>query len=269
LQIQPTQTDSVALGSRTAVNIDQSGVVSATYNKADGSGTVNLKLYQLASNSFGNANSLTQFGSTGYFQANSNTGTDTILPLGSSVSNGGSTAIDSNGNPITAFSGQLTKPAKTTSTVTTLETIDNKYAQNVYQEALGQQNSNLRYAQYFEDNISGIKNVDQVISDQALAYVVQTVGGLPNGVYSQQLPAQEAAFGKAIDFTQLNNPTYVSNYIQQFLAISDANGTGTSSVTLGWQAGLLGSGTTSSDGSTSIDFSGLESAVAQSVSIIA
>jgi len=265
-QIQPTQTDSVALGARTAVNIDNNGVVSATYANASGTGSTTVNLYRLAVNNFSSVNNLTSVGTTGYFSANANTGTDHILPLGSQT-NQGSIVHDSNGKVIAAFGGTLSGTPKTTSTITTLQKIDNKYAQDILQEALGQENQSLRYAQYFKDNIGNIKNVDQLLSSQALATVVQTVGALPNGIYSQQLGAQESAFGKSIDFKKVTDPDYVNNYINKFLAIVTANDPN-SGGSIGWQASLLSSSSGPDDsGNYTVDFSGLSSAIGSSLSI--
>ncbi len=269
-QIQKTQTDSVALGARKAVNVDNNGVVSATYANASGTGTTTVNLYRLAVNNFSSSGNLTKFGSTNYFSANGNTSKDTILPTGSPINTGGNIVYDSNNKQVNAFGGALSGTPKTTSTVTTLQTIDNKYVQDIYQEVLGQQNQNLRYAQYFKDNIGTIKNVDQLLSNQAMALVVQTVGGLPNGIYSQSLTAQENAFSKAINFKKLSDPNYVNNYINQFLAVSVANGTGGGSTTLGWQASLLGGGSGPDDsGNYSVDTSGLQSLIGSSLNTTA
>jgi len=265
-QIRPTQTDSIALGARKSVDISNDGVVSATYANASGTGTTTVNLYRLAVNNFSSPNNLASVGTTGYFSANANTGTDHILPSGSPI-NHGSTVHDSNGKVVTAFGGTLSGTPKTTSTVTTLQKIDDKYAQDIYQEALGQESQSLRYAQYFKDNIGNIKNVDQLLSSQALAAVVQTVGVLPNGIYSQQLGAQEAAFGKAIDFKKVTDPAYINNYINKFLAIVTANDPNTGG-SVGWQASLLNSSSNGPDssGNYTVDFSGLSSVIGSSLS---
>ena len=261
LEVKKTQTDSVALGKRTAVNISQDGVVSATYANASGSGSTIVNLYRLAINNFSGANSLTPYAGTKYLQTNDNTGADTILPSGSQINLGGNLVFDSNGKQVSAFGGSLIGTPKTTSTITALQTIDNKYVQDIYQEALGQENPVLRYAQYFKDNISSLTNIYQVLSDRALANVVQTVGQLPSQIYSQPIETQATKFGQAIDLKKVKNQSYVNDYINNFVAISDANGAGNGGSN-GWQAYLLdNTSATPGDNTTPMDFSGLNSAV--------
>ncbi|HCM83203.1 MAG TPA: hypothetical protein DIS76_01385, partial [Rhodospirillaceae bacterium] len=226
-----TKTDSVELGKRKGVDIDLDGNVVATYAKADGTGDIKVNLYRLMVNTFDQPNLLRTDEKTGFFTAGAAAGNVNLRPLG--------TDKDFFGNALDGFAGQLGKPAKTTESKTVLEIVANGYNQNIFEQALGEENIALRYAVYFKNNASKIENVYNVLGDRALRDVFSTVFNIPERVATQSLAAQEAVFSRKIDFKKFQDPKFVDQFIQRFLAMSK-NSQGTQAS--GYQSSLLSGG---------------------------
>ena len=238
-QTRDTATDSVALGAYQSASISQDGTVSATYKKADGSGTVSLDLYRLATNQFDNAGALLQSNGSNYLSASGSSGTDTLQPLGSDE--------DSKGNILHNESGPLANAPTITNAKNAMDTITSGYDNYVYQEALGQENQALRYAVYFKQNASNITSIDQLLGDGPSRDLISTVFGIPQEVANQDLTQQEQIFSSKVDVTKFKSSTYVDTLIQRFLAVSDANSGGVGNTTTSPLVSLLGgSGSTDS-----------------------
>jgi hypothetical protein len=215
-EILPTKTDSIELGKRKGVNIDENGNVIATYAKKDGTGDININLYRLATSSFDSPNALRKDDKTGYLSAGVSAGFNNVRPLG--------TDKDFNGVLLEGFSGKLTGPTKKTSERTILQVIGDGYNQNVYEQALGQENNALRYAVYFKANAGKIDNIYNILGDRALRDVVSTVFSIPERVATQPVATQAALFERKVDVKKFKDPQFVDQFIQRFLALSGDTG---------------------------------------------
>ncbi len=203
--IKPIAMDSIALGQRTSVDIDKNGIVSATYNKADGSGTKKINLYQLANASFEKPAALLEaIDKTGYFTDSGQAGTTTYRP-----------------------SSTLAADAKNTTTMSFLDTLKKNYRSSQYEVALGDENNALRYAVYFKKHAGAITNMYNLMGDKALHDVVAKVFQLPTSMAKQPIETQEAVFSRHLDIKKLKDPKFVDQFIKRFLAASDADGTNT------------------------------------------
>jgi len=242
-EMSPVQTDSVAIGTRQSLNIDQNGNVTATYDPTSGSGqTVTLTLGRLAVSQFEYPSNLTQYGTTSYYSANSQTGTDNIVPVGAET--------DANGSVLPGQGGPLIGTPKTTTGTTLEKTIEKNYNTDIFQEALGQENEALRYAVYFQQNAPSATSGYSILADKALMQVVQTAYNIPNEFYSQDIETQNATVEKDVDISKLNQPSYVNSIISLFLGQATAAGdTSGDSQQLGWQASLLSGPSDSDSGS--------------------
>lgn len=224
-----TKTDSVALGKRKGIDIDENGNVVATYAKQNGTGDVKIKLYRLAANTFESPASLKHDDKTGYYTSTITSGYDNQRPLG--------TDKDLLGNIKDGFAGKLSEPAKTTSSKSVLELIAGGYNQNIFEQALGKENSALRYAVYFKNNASKINGVYDILGDRALRDVVLTVFNIPEKVATQPIETQAAVIERKVDVKKFKDPKFVEQFIQRFLALSNGSqGTQAS----GYQTSLLG-----------------------------
>lgn len=62
-----------------------------------------------------------------------------------------------------------------------------------------------------------------LLSDATLRDFVSTAFNIPKQVVNQSIQSQANLFGRKVDVTQLNNPTYVNKLISTYLAQSDSN----------------------------------------------
>lgn len=246
-EVRKPVTDSIALGKRKAVNIDDNGNVIATYAKADGSGEVKFSLYRLMSNTFESPASLLKDEATGYLKAGVGAGINQTRPLGTDKN-----LLD---QLLDGFAGKLSKAERTSSNKTTLEIISDGYNQNIFEQALGKENVALRYALYFKNNASKMTTVYHVLGDRAMRDVVSTVFNIPEKVATQPIATQAAVFERKLDLAKFKDPKYVDQFIQRFLSLSGSSSGGGAS---GYQAGLLGGG----------DSGSLLTMVAQNINIL-
>ncbi len=161
------------------------------------------------------------------------------------------------GELIDGYAGKLAKPAKTTDSKSVMDIIAGGYNQNIFEQALGQENMALRYAVYFKNNASKIKSVYHVLGDRALRDVFSAVFNIPERVATQPIETQAAVFSRKINIEKFQDPKYVDQFIQRFLAMSGNSGGGSSGAT-GYQASLLSGG----------DSGSLLNMVAQNINIL-
>lgn len=252
IEAAATKTDSVALGKRKGIDIDENGNVSATYAKLDGTGDVKINLYRLAANTFESPNTLKKDDKTGYYSATVTSGYDSQRPLGSDK--------DLLGNLKDGYAGKLAAPAKTTSTKSVLQIIAGGYNENIFEEALGKENIALRYAVYFKNNATKIKGVYDILGDRALRDVVLSVFNIPQTVANQSITTQASVVERKVDVKKFQDPKFVDQFIQRYLALSNES---QGSQASGWQNSLLsGSDGTASAGS-------VLNLVAQNINILA
>jgi intergrase/recombinase len=86
-----------------------------------------------------------------------------------------------------------------------LDTLQTNYVQNMFEEALGDQDDALRQAAYFARNSSTIKDVYSVLGDKVLRSVVTSTLNLPTELAIQPIESQAAAVAKRVDVTKFIN----------------------------------------------------------------
>src|SRR5258708_940592 len=119
--------------------------------------------------------------------------------------------------------------------------LGNKYTQASYEVSLGQQNSALRSASYFEQNISNISNITQILGDTVLRQVVFTALGIPASITSAPIDQQVAFIQTKLDLSSLTgssgsttsaqNSSILKNATNDLAALNKLNGVVTDALT--------------------------------------
>ncbi len=120
--------------------------------------------------------------------------------------------------------------------------VEARYAKASYELDLGNQNTALRQAQYFKNNIGSISDIYSVLGDNTLRAVVTTASGIPLETAVQSVETQAQVFGRHFDVSKAKDSAYVDRYIQRFLAASDAAANGNGSNDISVQLMQAGSG---------------------------
>ena len=149
------------------------------------------------------------------------------------------------GNPaylrFAKFMSQWNPPAL--SDKATVNVIVNGYATNSFETNQDSQNPGLQAALYFKRTASSVTSIAGIMSDPTLTTVVRVAAGLPTQFgmldYTQQVPI----LSKAVDVKRLQDPKYVDQVVQRYLALNQPN---TSASTTG-VLGLFNGGASGSD----------------------
>jgi hypothetical protein len=99
-----------------------------------------------------------------------------------------------------------------------------KYVTWRHEEAVGQQNPNLRLAMYFQRKIADAENWFDVMGDKPLYEVVRSGLNLPDQIAGQDVDKQKRIFAQKIDFADLKKPETMDQIVQTFLARKSAEG---------------------------------------------
>ena len=124
----------------------------------------------------------------------------------------------------------------------TMQSLVNDYVTNQFETAVGEQNTGVREALYFNRVASSdVKaassqgeetEADTLLGDTVLRNVVTTATGLPAAIAEQDLTQQQSLFESAVNLSQLaSSPSYTKSFVQRYLAEYDATNTTSSSST--------------------------------------
>ena len=105
----------------------------------------------------------------------------------------------------------------------TVQTIVSQYQTNQFEQAQGQQMPGMQQALYFARTISSATSIDAIMSDPTLLNVVETVTGQPVQFGLLGFTQQQAILTKAVDVTKFQNPAYVKQYVEHYLALTQEN----------------------------------------------
>lgn len=122
----------------------------------------------------------------------------------------------------------------------TIKAVSQAYAQTVWEQSQDKANPGVANALAFQQQASSITSVDQILGNSTLRTVVTTALGIPETIAIQPLEAQERAISSQLNVAQFKNPTFVKNFIQQYLINNAANATAPSTpdlTTLAVQSG--------------------------------
>ena len=101
------------------------------------------------------------------------------------------------------------------------DTIQDKYIQNEFEEALGEQDSALRQTAYFARNSNAITDVYSVLGDKVLRDVVTNTFNLPQQLAIQTIETQAGVIAKRVDVTKFASSATVASATQLSRAKSD------------------------------------------------
>jgi len=100
--------------------------------------------------------------------------------------------------------------------------IDNLYAQRIEADA-GLQNGGARLAIYFQRKSEDIVNAYSILGDTALLKFVQTSFGFPESMSTLSIEKQAAMIEEKMDISDLQDPEFVSDLVNQFLSLWDVS----------------------------------------------
>jgi hypothetical protein len=119
--------------------------------------------------------------------------------------------------------------AATTSNTANMTTTVNNFNEQQLETNTGQENPGAQMALYFRRMAPGITSAASILADKTLLKVVETAFDLPSTLSLQSLPTQEREISSLLNISQLQNPTFLQNFIERFTASYDAqNPQGTS-----------------------------------------
>ena len=93
-----------------------------------------------------------------------------------------------------------------------------------HEEAIGQQNPNLRLAMYFQRKIGEVESWYDVLGDKALYEVARGGLNLPEQIAGKDADKQRAVFARKADLADLKDPETMNRIVQTFLARKSAEG---------------------------------------------
>jgi hypothetical protein len=112
---------------------------------------------------------------------------------------------------------------------TTIASIANLYATNVWETNQDSVTPGLSNALAFKAEASTITSVDQILGNPTMRTVVTTTLGIPEQIAFQPLTAQEKAISSRLDITKFKDPKFVQTFVQQYLIANAASASSSSS----------------------------------------
>ena len=115
-----------------------------------------------------------------------------------------------------------------------VSTLTNAYAEVQWRQSLDQATPGLSNALAFLSQASSIKSINDVFANVTNFEVVTTALGIPQGIIDQPLAAQQQAVNSRLDYSQFQNPNFVTSLTDQYLLTMQENNqsSGTSSQSL-------------------------------------
>ncbi len=145
----------------------------------------------------------------------------------------------------------------------TIQNLVNDYVQNEFETAVGDQNTGVREALYFQRTIgpdeasaatySLSTQADVILGDSVLSDVVRTALSQPAQIAYEQLSRQENIVEQGVQIKQLQSKSYVAQFTARYLTIYDATSAAASEAASSPALQILsafGSGSSSSSSSS-------------------
>ncbi|MGC8470262.1 MAG: DUF1217 domain-containing protein [Acetobacteraceae bacterium] len=98
-----------------------------------------------------------------------------------------------------------------------ISTITQNYAQQVWMSSLNQTTPGLSTALEFKQMASTLTSPLDVLGSGTAFNVITTAFNIPQQIVFQDQSAQEQAINAHVDFTKLNDPTYVNGILDQYM----------------------------------------------------
>ncbi|NIX78419.1 DUF1217 domain-containing protein [Microvirga terricola] len=121
-------------------------------------------------------------------------------------------------------------------------TID-KYVRQSLESSIGDEDSGVRLALYFQRNAASIKSPYDILADPALLQVARTALGFSQEAMGGNVDAQAAMIKRKLDLTSFQKPEGVQRFLQRFASLWDAqNSTASTPVLTLFDAAQTGGG---------------------------
>jgi len=124
--------------------------------------------------------------------------------------------------------------AQTTSISSNLTTTVNNFYEQQLENNTAQENQGAQMALYFRRMAPSITSAYSILGDKTLLQVVETAFNLPNTLSLENIDTQAQEISGLLNISQLQNPTYLQNFLNRFTASYDAQnpeGSGSSTPT--------------------------------------
>jgi hypothetical protein len=112
--------------------------------------------------------------------------------------------------------------ASTTSSSSTQTTTVNNYYEQQLESDTGQQSQGAQMALYFKRMAPNITDAYSILGDKTLLQVFETAFSLPSSMSSENIDVQAREVSSLLNVSQLQNPTYLQNFLNRFTASYDA-----------------------------------------------
>ncbi|MGP0058633.1 MAG: DUF1217 domain-containing protein [Beijerinckiaceae bacterium] len=110
----------------------------------------------------------------------------------------------------------------TTSNSSNMTTAVNNFYEQALENNTAQENQGAQMALYFKRMAPNITSPDSILADKTLLQVFETAYSLPNTMSLESISVQEREITSLLDISQLQNPTYLQNFLNRFTASYDA-----------------------------------------------
>ena len=110
----------------------------------------------------------------------------------------------------------------TTSTSSTLTTTVNNFYEQTLESNTAQENQGAQMALYFQRMAPSITSPLNILADKTLLSVVETAFSLPTTLSLENINTQANEISKLLNISQLQNPTFLQNFLTRFTASYDA-----------------------------------------------
>ncbi len=122
--------------------------------------------------------------------------------------------------------------AETTNNSSNMTTAVNNYYEQALETNTGQENQGAQMALYFRRMAPNITSAYSILGDKTLLQVAETALNLPTSLSLENIDVQAKEVSSLLKISQLQNPTYLQNFLNRFTAAYDAqNPTGGVSTT--------------------------------------
>jgi len=101
-----------------------------------------------------------------------------------------------------------------------VQTVVDKYATNMFEGAVGDNNVDLRNAMYFQRKIASATTWYDVLADKGMFAVVKTALGLPDSFSKLDVDRQRDILESKVKLATLKDPRQIDNFAKRYLAMS-------------------------------------------------
>lgn len=116
--------------------------------------------------------------------------------------------------------------AGTTASARLVADVVNRYLENSFQTAQGQQDPGVQLALYFQQNAPNITSIYGILGDKSLLTVVQTALGISPLTSAQPIDTQAHMLSSLVNISDFKDPAKLQSFIERFAALYDLSSSG-------------------------------------------